>query len=97
MRAKWIVPTLYIIFLLLPIYWLINMSLKTNTEILSTFSLWPQNLTFDNYKVIFPVMSSMGVFWNSRTIPKNSRHSLSDGPALWCPFVRPSHAFAMSC
>jgi ABC-type glycerol-3-phosphate transport system permease component len=27
------VSTLYIIFLLLPIYWLVNMSFKTNTEI----------------------------------------------------------------
>jgi glycerol transport system permease protein len=53
MRTKWIVPTLYIVFLLLPIYWLLNMSLKTNSEILSVFSLWPQNLTLDNYRVIF--------------------------------------------
>ena len=53
MRLKWLVPTLYIIFLMLPIYWLVNMSLKTNTEILSVFTLWPQNLTFDNYRVIF--------------------------------------------
>ncbi|WP_136809973.1 carbohydrate ABC transporter permease [Desulfosediminicola flagellatus] len=53
MRLKWLVPTLYIIFLMLPIYWLVNMSLKTNTEILSVFTLWPQNLTLDNYRVIF--------------------------------------------
>lgn len=53
MRLKWLVPTLYIVFLLLPIYWLVNMSLKTNTEILSVFTLWPQNLTLDNYRVIF--------------------------------------------
>lgn len=52
-RFKWVIPVLYIVFLLLPIYWLINMSLKTNQEILSVFSLWPQNLTFANYKVIF--------------------------------------------
>ncbi len=65
MRAKWLVPTLYIIFLLLPIYWLINMSLKTNTEILSTFSLWPQNLTFDNYKVIFSDPSWYSGYINS--------------------------------
>ena len=65
MRAKWIVPTLYIIFLLLPIYWLINMSLKTNTEILSTFSMWPQNLTFDNYKVIFSDVSWYSGYINS--------------------------------
>ena len=35
-RMPWIaalVMTLYLVFLMLPIYWLINMSLKTNTEI----------------------------------------------------------------
>ena len=30
----WLVPTLYIIFLMLPIYWLLNMSFKTTNEIL---------------------------------------------------------------
>ena len=47
-----IVMGLYLLFLMLPIYWLLNMSLKTNTEILSTFSLWPHNLTFANYETI---------------------------------------------
>jgi len=47
-----VVMGLYLLFLLLPIYWLINMSLKTNTEILNTFSLWPNDPTLDNYKVI---------------------------------------------
>ncbi|MCZ6828771.1 MAG: carbohydrate ABC transporter permease [Gammaproteobacteria bacterium] len=51
--SSWIVPTLYIGFLLLPLYWLLNMSFKTNQEILSTFSLWPRNFTLDNYVVIF--------------------------------------------
>ncbi|RDX34010.1 carbohydrate ABC transporter permease [Arcobacter sp. HD9-500m-PIT-SAG03] len=44
---------IYIIFLMLPIYWLLNMSLKTNEEILGTFSLIPNNLTFENYVTIF--------------------------------------------
>jgi glycerol transport system permease protein len=43
----------YIAFLLMPIYWLVNMSLKTNDEILSTFTLWPQNATLANYITIF--------------------------------------------
>ena len=43
---------LYILFLLLPIYWLVNMSLKTNSEILGSFSLWPRNPTLDNYETI---------------------------------------------
>ncbi|MGO1120777.1 carbohydrate ABC transporter permease [Rhodovibrionaceae bacterium A322] len=52
-RLKWLTPTLYIIFLLLPIYWLLNMSLKTNQEILSVFSMWPENPTLENYRTIF--------------------------------------------
>jgi glycerol transport system permease protein len=51
-KSSAIVMTLYLLFLLIPIYWLVNMSLKTNTEIVSTFSLWPQNLTFQNYVTI---------------------------------------------
>jgi len=46
-------PTLYIIFLLLPIYWLLNMSFKTTNEFLGGFSLWPQEFTLANYAVIF--------------------------------------------
>lgn len=62
-----LVMILYFIFLLLPIYWLLNMSLKTNQEILSTFSLWPNNLTFDNYKVIFSDPSWYGGYINTIT------------------------------
>ncbi|MCW3783283.1 carbohydrate ABC transporter permease [Defluviimonas salinarum] len=51
-NGRAVVMTLYLVFLLLPIYWLVNMSLKTNTEILNVFSLWPRNLTFANYAKI---------------------------------------------
>ncbi len=34
-NSRAVVMTLYLLFLLLPIYWLLNMSLKTNTEILN--------------------------------------------------------------
>lgn len=51
-NSRAVVMTLYLLFLLLPIYWLLNMSLKTNTEILNTFALWPRNLTFANYATI---------------------------------------------
>jgi glycerol transport system permease protein len=50
---KWLVPTVYIVFLMLPIYWLLNMSFKTTNEILGTFSLWPREFTLDNYARIF--------------------------------------------
>lgn len=52
-KIKWLVPTIYIIFLLLPIYWLVSMSFKTTNEILGAFSLWPHNFTLDNYIKIF--------------------------------------------
>ena len=52
-KYKWLVPTLYIIFLMLPIYWLINMSFKTTTEIINTYSLWPREFTTENYVKIF--------------------------------------------
>jgi glycerol transport system permease protein len=51
-RLSWAVPTLYIAFLMLPIYWLVNMSFKTNREILGAFSLWPRNPTLANYQTI---------------------------------------------
>ncbi|MGE0005977.1 MAG: carbohydrate ABC transporter permease [Parvibaculaceae bacterium] len=52
-RVPWLVPALYILFLMLPIYWLINMSFKTTNEILGSFTLWPREFTFENYQKIF--------------------------------------------
>ncbi len=66
-RTRWVVPTLYIVFLLLPIYWLINMSFKTNQEILSVFTLWPKNPTLHNYQVIFNDPSWYMGYVNSMT------------------------------
>jgi glycerol transport system permease protein len=51
-RLKWLVPALYIVFLMLPIYWLLSMSFKTTNEILGSFTLWPQNFTLENYRKI---------------------------------------------
>ena len=55
----------YLVFAILPIYWMVNMSLKTNTEIVSTFSFWPRDLTWDNYKVIFTDRSWYSGYINS--------------------------------
>ncbi|WP_428241035.1 carbohydrate ABC transporter permease [Gynuella sp.] len=43
----------YIAFVLIPIYWLLNMSFKTNEEILGGLSVFPQHFTFANYIKIF--------------------------------------------
>ncbi|MBA1243676.1 MULTISPECIES: carbohydrate ABC transporter permease [Pseudomonas] len=50
---KPIALTMFLAFLLIPIYWLINMSFKTNTEILGGLTLWPKDFTLQNYQVIF--------------------------------------------
>ncbi|MEP0521486.1 MAG: carbohydrate ABC transporter permease [Hyphomicrobiales bacterium] len=52
-RRRSLIPIIYIIFLMLPIYWLVNMSFKTTNEILGTFSLFPLEFTLENYKTIF--------------------------------------------
>ncbi|NDV51453.1 MULTISPECIES: carbohydrate ABC transporter permease [Roseobacteraceae] len=64
-NGRAIVMTLYLLFLLLPIYWLLNMSLKTNTEILGSFTLWPRNLTFANYATILTDPSWYSGYINS--------------------------------
>jgi glycerol transport system permease protein len=52
-KTKTTVMIVYILFLMIPIYWLINMSLQPNRDIIGSFTLYPQNLTFDNYRRIF--------------------------------------------
>ena len=53
MRGKSVWLIAYFLFLLVPIYWLVNMSLKTNGEILSGLTLYPHLPTFANYTTIF--------------------------------------------
>ena len=64
-RWSWVVPTLYIVFLLLPIYWLVNMSFKTNGEIVSGLTLFPHNPTLKNYITIFTDRSWYSGYINS--------------------------------
>ena len=51
-RGSTIVMTVYLVFLLLPIYWLVSMSFKTNTEIITDFTLFPVDFTLQNYVTI---------------------------------------------
>jgi glycerol transport system permease protein len=66
-NGKAVVMTLYLLFLMLPIYWLVNMSLKTNMEITSGLTLWPREITFDNYIKIFTDSSWYSGYINSLT------------------------------
>ena len=56
---------LFLVFLLLPIYWLVNMSFKTNYEIVSTMTLWPHEPTIANYARIFTDQSWYSGYINS--------------------------------
>ena len=55
----------YLAFAVLPIYWMVNMSFKTNNEILSSFSFLPRHFTWDNYRVIFTDVSLYSGYVNS--------------------------------
>ena len=58
-------PILYIVFLMVPIYWLLTMSLKTNAEILGGFSLWPKDPTLANFRTILTDASWYSGYINS--------------------------------
>ncbi len=60
-----ILPRAHVVFILLPVYWLVNMSFKSNQEILSTLSLWPQNFTLANYATILTDPSWYSGYINS--------------------------------
>ena len=60
-----LILALFLIFLLLPIYWLVNMSFKTNEEIVSTMTLWPHQPTIANYMRIFTDESWYSGYINS--------------------------------
>ncbi|MEX0697671.1 MAG: carbohydrate ABC transporter permease [Dongiaceae bacterium] len=55
----------YLGLLLLPIYWMLNMSLRTNADILDVFALYPTDPTFDNYIKIFTDPSWYSGYINS--------------------------------
>lgn len=69
---------LYLFLLMLPIYWMLNMSLRTNADILGTFSLYPTDPTLANYAKIFTDPSWYSGYLNSITyVTMNTVISLS--------------------
>ena len=55
----------YFILLLLPIYWMLNMSLQTNADILGGFSLYPSDPTLQNFTKILTDESWYSGYINS--------------------------------
>ena len=48
-KKIFVAPIIYILFILIPIYWLLIMSFKTNAEIGGSITLYPHQPTLDNY------------------------------------------------
>ncbi|HYH96532.1 carbohydrate ABC transporter permease [Hyalangium sp.] len=53
MRVSRFAMPVYLLLSLVPVYWLVGMSLKTNEEILGGFTLFPEAPTLANYVIIF--------------------------------------------
>ena len=64
-KSKIIGLIIYFVFLFLPIYWMLNMSLRTNADILGTLTLYPADPTFANYIKIFTDSSWYSGYINS--------------------------------
>src|SRR4029079_6230752 len=62
-----IIMVVFLIFLLLPIYWLVKMSFKTHTHVVTTMTLCPHQPTLENYKRIFTDESWYSGYINSLT------------------------------
>jgi len=67
MKKRTILLIVYFVLLLLPIYWLVNMSFKTSVEILGSFTLFPKNFTFHNYWTILTTPAWYTGYINSIT------------------------------
>ena len=52
-KARYVFLILYFMLMLIPVYWMINTSLKLDTEILSDLTLYPHKATLKNYNTIF--------------------------------------------
>jgi len=65
MRKRTITLTIYFLLLFVPIYWMVITSLKTDVEILQGFTLFPQQITFENYREIFTSEVWRSSFFNS--------------------------------
>ncbi len=64
-RTRDVALVAYLLFAIIPVYWMINMSLRTNQEIVSAFSVFPRSLTLEHYRTIFSDASWYSGYINS--------------------------------
>ena len=95
-KKRVIFLVVYLVFAILPVYWMVNMSFKTNEEILSVFSLWPQAFTLEHYKTILTDESWYSGYINSMIyVAMNTLISVS--VALPAAYAFSRYRFLASC
>lgn len=67
MKKRHIGLLIYLIFLLIPLYWMVNCSFKSTTEIMTKLTWIPEKFTVDNYLHIFTNEVWRGSFIHSLT------------------------------
>ena len=65
MKKRYALLAAYFIILFIPIYWMLNTSFKTDAEILGSFTLFPNDITLENYMEIFTSPVWRSSFMNS--------------------------------
>src|SRR4051812_10143451 len=67
-RKRTAALVLYLVFTLLPILWMVHMSLRSNDAIVSRFTWLPESLSLQNYRTIFTDPAWYGGYLNSLII-----------------------------
>ena len=65
MKKRYALLAAYFLVLFIPIYWMLSTSFKTDSDILGSFTLFPKDITFENYMEIFTSPVWRSSFMNS--------------------------------
>ena len=68
----------YLVLLMLPIYWLVNLSLRTNSDIMSGMALWPHRPTLEKYIAIFQRPKLGSRLWRLSHLRRDQHHHFGD-------------------
>jgi len=65
----WILIILIFVYLMFPFYWALVSALKTQRELIQTpATLWPANVTFQNFRAVLGSETFLRALWNSTVV-----------------------------
>jgi multiple sugar transport system permease protein len=72
--GRFIILAVFLLAVVLPIYWMLITSLKTNPEIINAHHItyWPETITPENYVALFELFSYAGLLKNSLIVSVSS-------------------------